>query len=163
VLALADIQLFFRNAVVTGDVAHIRALLSDATDPENGLGIHRRNYEVSLVTALLTKFPATVWLAGTSFVTEAARDFIRHHPPQAPCIAEYGDEFPRFLAGFPVPTACRISENSRSLNGRWDKYPWRLRNDVLLWRIWQRSARTNCRTLCCNCSPESVIAKHRGQ
>jgi Putative DNA-binding domain len=99
--ALADIQLFFRNAVVTGDVARIRALLSDATDPENGLGIHRRNYEVSLVTALLTKFPATVWLAGTSFVTEAARDFIRHHPPQAPCIAEYGDEFPRFLAGLP--------------------------------------------------------------
>jgi hypothetical protein len=53
--ALADIQLFFRNAVVTGDVAGIRPLLSDGADPENGLGIHRRNYEVSLMTALLTK------------------------------------------------------------------------------------------------------------
>lgn len=99
--ALAEIQSFFRNAVVTGDVARIRALLPGDPDPEIGLGIHRRNYEISLVTALLTKFPATVWLAGASFVTEAARDFIRDHPPHAPCIAEYGDEFPRFLAGLP--------------------------------------------------------------
>jgi len=99
--ALADIQLFFRNAIVTGNVARLRALLTGGHDPEKGLGIHRRNYEISLVTALLTKFPATVWLAGTSFVTEAATDFIRNHPPHAPCIAEYGDEFPQFLAGLP--------------------------------------------------------------
>ena len=99
--ALADIQLFLRNAVVTGEATSMTALLFDRADAENGLGIHRRNYEVSLVTALLAKFPATVWLAGTSFVSEAAREFIRHHPPQAPCIAEYGYEFPRFAAGFP--------------------------------------------------------------
>ena len=99
--ALADIQSFFRNVVVTGDVARIRALLLGGPDPEIGLGIHRRNYEISLVTALLTKFPATVWLAGTSFVTEAARGFIRNHPPHVPCIAEYGDEFPQFLAALP--------------------------------------------------------------
>ena len=99
--ALAEIQLFFRNAVVTGDVARIRAFLSGGHHPEKGIGIHRRNYEISLVTALLTKFPATVWLAGTSFVTEAATDFIRNHPPHAPCIAEYGDEFPQFLAALP--------------------------------------------------------------
>jgi hypothetical protein len=99
--ALADIQLFFRNAVVNGDVARIMPLLPGGHHSEKGLGIHRRNYEISLVTALLTKFPATVWLAGTSFVTEAARDFIRNHPPQAPCIAEYGDEFPQFLAALP--------------------------------------------------------------
>ena len=99
--ALAEIQLFFRNAVVTGDVARIMTLLPGGHDPEKRLGIHRRNYEVSLVTALLTKFPATVWLAGTSFVTEAATDFIRNHPPHAPCIAEYGDEFPQFLAALP--------------------------------------------------------------
>jgi hypothetical protein len=100
--ALADIQLLFRNAVVIGDVAGIMALLPGGHHPEKGLGIHRRNYEISLVTALLTKFPATVWLAGTSFVTEAATDFIRNHPPHAPCIAEYGDEFPQFLAALPA-------------------------------------------------------------
>jgi hypothetical protein len=98
---LADIQLFFRNAVVNGDVTRIMALLPGGYHPEKGLGIHRRNYEISLVTGLLTKFPATVWLAGTSFVTEAATDFIRNHPPHAPCIAEYGDAFPQFLAAFP--------------------------------------------------------------
>jgi hypothetical protein len=98
---LADIQSFLRDAVVTGDVGRIMALLPGGHHPETGLGIHRRNYEISLVTALLTKFPATVWLAGTSFVTEAATDFIRSYPPQAPCIAEYGEEFPQFLAALP--------------------------------------------------------------
>jgi hypothetical protein len=99
--ALADIQLFFRNAVVMGDVTRIMALLHGGDHPEKRLGIHRRNYEISLVTALLTKFPATVWLAGTSFVTEAATDYIRNNPPHALCIAEYGDEFPQFLAALP--------------------------------------------------------------
>jgi hypothetical protein len=98
---LADIQLFFRNAVVSGEVARVMALLPGGHRSEKGLGIHRRNYEMSLVTALLTKFPATVWLAGTAFVTEAATDFIRNHPPHAPCIAEYGEEFPQFMAGLP--------------------------------------------------------------
>src|SRR3974377_2053212 len=79
--ALADIQSFFRNAVVTGCVSRIMTLLPGGHDPEKGLGIHRRNYEISLVTALLTKFPATVWLAGTSFVTDAAIGFIRSPPP----------------------------------------------------------------------------------
>ena len=54
---LADIQLFFRDAVVTGDMGRIMPLLPCGHHPETGLGIHRRNYEISLVTALLTKFP----------------------------------------------------------------------------------------------------------
>jgi hypothetical protein len=100
--ALADIQILVRNAVVTGDVARLTGLLTRGHDPEKGIDIHRRNYEISLVTALLTKFPATVWLAGSSFFTEAATDYIRIHPPHAPCIAEYGDHFPQFLAALPA-------------------------------------------------------------
>ena len=66
-----------------------------------GIEPPRRNYETSLVAALVTKFPATVWLTGSRFVTEAAHRFVREYPPQAPCIAEYGRTFPRFLSSCP--------------------------------------------------------------
>jgi hypothetical protein len=50
------------------------------------------------MTALLGKFPATVWLVGSPFVTEAARRYIRQRPPRKPCIAEYGEDFPEFIS-----------------------------------------------------------------
>lgn len=96
--SLAEIQLRIRNAIVTGDSAGIAPMLVGGRHPEKRLAIHRRHYETSLVTALLEKFQATAWLAGISAVTEAARRFVRDHPPHAPCIAEYGEEFPEFLS-----------------------------------------------------------------
>ena len=33
-----------------------------------------------------------------SFVTEAAKQFVRRRPPSRPCIAEYGEDFPAFLS-----------------------------------------------------------------
>jgi hypothetical protein len=98
VASLADTQLSLRRAVVTGDPTGVVPLLVGGRDPEKRLAIHQRHYETSLVTALLDKFPATVWLAGSPFVSEAARHFVYEHPPHAPCIAEYGAEFPEFLS-----------------------------------------------------------------
>ena len=40
-------------------------------------------------------------MIGTPLLTEAAKHFAREHPPQAPCIAEYGAAFPDFLARCP--------------------------------------------------------------
>ena len=77
-------------------------LLVGGRDPQKRLAIHARNYETSLVKALLGKFPATHWLVGTPFLAEAAREFIRVRPPDAPCIAEYGEDFPAFLATRPL-------------------------------------------------------------
>jgi hypothetical protein len=101
---LAEIQLHFRNAVVNGnirDLACIGSLLVGGNAPEKRLSIHQRNYHASLVDALLLKFPAAGWLMGTAFLAEAAKRFVREHPPQAPCIAEYGATFPDFLAECP--------------------------------------------------------------
>lgn len=53
---------------------------------------------MSLIRALLERFPATVWLVGSPFVTDAAHAFVRTRPPSRPCIAEYGEEFPEFLS-----------------------------------------------------------------
>jgi hypothetical protein len=99
--SLADTQSRLRRAVVSGDAAGIVSQLRGGRDALKRLAIHRRHYETSLVTALLDKFPATVWLAGSPFVTEAARRFAYEHPPHAPCIAEYGADFPAFLSARP--------------------------------------------------------------
>jgi hypothetical protein len=98
---LAEIQLHFRDAIVDGDVQQVAPWLVGGGDPEKRLGVHQRNYQSSLVDSLLVKFPATGWLIGTPFLREAAKHFIREHPPQAPCIAEYGAAFPDFLAQCP--------------------------------------------------------------
>lgn len=102
---LADVQRAIRHAIVAGDPEAVESILAIGSlagmDPKARLHIHRRHYETSLVTALLGKFPATVWLTGSQFVAEAARQYVRAHPPQRPCIAEYGQDFPDFLADFP--------------------------------------------------------------
>src|SRR5215472_9257519 len=95
--ALSELQSRFRDAVVYADAREIAPLLAGGPDPVRRLDIHQRNYQTSLVDALLVKFPATGWLVGTPLLTEAARRFVREHPPAAPCIAEYGADFPRFL------------------------------------------------------------------
>lgn len=99
---LADTQLRFRDAVVRGDAGGIASLLIGGCEPLRRLAIHQRNYQASLVNAILGKFPATAWLLGTPFVAEAAQRFVCEHPPQAPCIAEYAEDFPRFLSEYPA-------------------------------------------------------------
>src|SRR5262249_31692376 len=54
------------------------------------------------VAAIRTKFPATAWLIGMPRLVDAAKQFVRRHPPATPCIAQYGEEFPRFLSTHPV-------------------------------------------------------------
>ena len=100
--ALADIQSAFRDALVHGDRAALAPMLLGGVQPEYRLAIHQRHYAASLTKALLDRFPATVWLVGSELVTDAAASFIREQPPARPCVAEYGDLFPRHLAARPA-------------------------------------------------------------
>ena len=100
-LPLADLQQRIRDAVVGDDLRAAAPLLIGGVDATRRLAIHRRHYETSLVAALMGRFPATGWLMGTAMVESAARAFVRAQPPTAPCIAEYGRGFPRFLAEWP--------------------------------------------------------------
>ena len=95
---LADLQGTIRQAVVLGEASAVAPLLLGGSDARKRLAIHHRHYETSLVTALLNRFPATVWLVGSPFVTAAAIQFVRDRPPSRPCIAEYGEDFPGFLS-----------------------------------------------------------------
>ena len=95
---LAELQSQMRRAIAGGGGDGVASLLAGARHPAKRLAIHRRHYETSLVNALLQKFPATAWLIGTPLLADAARSFARSHPPAAPCIAEYGQDFPAFLS-----------------------------------------------------------------
>ena len=96
--SLADVQADVRRALTSGEAASLASVLVGGGSPLHRLAIHQRHYQASLVTALLEKFPATVWLIGSEAVAQAAHAFLRAHPPRRPCIAEYGSDFPAFLA-----------------------------------------------------------------
>ena len=113
-LSLAETQLWIRRAVVDGDTAGIPPQLIGGRDPRRRLAIHQRHYRSNLVAAIRTKFPATAWLLGMPFLDEAAEQFVQQQPPAAPCIAEYGEEFPCFLStylgGARAPYLCSFAE-----------------------------------------------------
>jgi hypothetical protein len=95
---LADAQRVVRDAVVTGDLAAARPLIVGGGDPARRLAIHHRHHRASLIGTLLTRFPALTWLVGGRVIEDAAAAYVREFPPTAPCMAEYGQSFPAFLA-----------------------------------------------------------------
>jgi hypothetical protein len=84
--------------VITGDFEPVAPVLVGGADPRRRLAIHRRHYKTSLARALRDKFPATAWLVGPDLIAAAASTYVQAHPPCRPCIAEYGADFPAFLA-----------------------------------------------------------------
>lgn len=112
--SLDDLQDGVARAVVAGEVEPVAPALVGGADPAKRLGIHRRNYEISLTAALCDKFPATAWLVGAELVADAARAYVRARPPRKPCIAEYGGDFPEFVARYgraaALPYLCSFAE-----------------------------------------------------
>ncbi len=113
-LTLADIQAGIRDALVSGGATAVAPVLLGGARPELRFAIHQRHYLASLTRALVERFPATVWLVGSELVTHVATLFVREHPPSRPCVAEYGDEFPRYLGAYPaaesLPYLAQFSE-----------------------------------------------------
>lgn len=94
-MLLAETQSAMRAALL------VDAIAPDAA-PANRIAIHRRHYHASLMTALATKFPATLWLLGSPRFNELATAYLAAFPPVSPCIAEYGENFPEFVALRPI-------------------------------------------------------------
>jgi hypothetical protein len=111
---LADLQGQVRQALLTGDVTPLERVLAGTGDPTRRLAIHGRHFAASLTKVLLDRFPATVWLVGSTLIREAARKFVRQHPPTRPCLAEYGEGFPAFLAlhvgAYDIPYLSQFAE-----------------------------------------------------
>jgi hypothetical protein len=102
---LLEIQTAIRDALVERRADAVSPLLVGGVRPIHRLAIHQRQYEASLTRAIVERFPATVWLVGSELVLDAARTFVREQPPARPCIAEYGEAFPRHIAAHPAAAA----------------------------------------------------------
>ncbi len=66
--------------------------------------IYRNNVRLSLSAALAANFPVTQALLGDEYFHQAARVFLRDNLPKRPDMADYGAEFPGFLARLPELT-----------------------------------------------------------
>lgn len=95
---LHDLQDAFARAMTSGNPRWLDAELVGGRTPRGRIAIHLRHYQASLTAALCEKFPASAWLVGSERVRDAARAYARRRPPRQPCIAEYGRDFPAFLA-----------------------------------------------------------------
>ena len=99
--ALADIQAAMRAAVLGGDPDALAPLIDGGgLDPAQRLSIHRNNTTVGLIEALEANFSVVRALVGEAFFAQAARAFIRAHPPAGPVLTAYGDGFADFLAAY---------------------------------------------------------------
>jgi hypothetical protein len=83
----------------------VAAVLGGSDEAEARLAIHRHHILSSLTEALKANFPVLCRVVDERFFAYAADAFIRLHPPSAPCLAEYGAEFPDFIGAFPPARA----------------------------------------------------------
>jgi hypothetical protein len=99
---LHETQAAMRRALLDGDATVLTGLTASASAlAETQIAVYRNNVFASLTDVLLDTFPVVCRLVDERFFAYAAHDFIQRHPPTRPCLAEYGAQFPDFLATFP--------------------------------------------------------------
>lgn len=102
-LALPDLQAAFA-ALVANDVTGsdgtdlVAAVVGDTISAEARLRVYRHHVSHSLCTALTATFPTVQALVGEGFFRTMAQSFIARTLPVQPVLAEYGAEFPTFVA-----------------------------------------------------------------
>jgi hypothetical protein len=70
------------------------------SDPSRRFAVYRNNVASSLANALAAKFPVTRELVGAEFFAAMAVVHARQAPPRSRRLAEFGEDFPAFIAAF---------------------------------------------------------------
>lgn len=70
------------------------------SDVARRFAVYRNNVLASLTNSLADTFPVVHALVGPEFFRAMAAVFVRSHPPRSPVLAQYGDGFAHFIAGF---------------------------------------------------------------
>jgi len=93
-------------AAIAGDADAELLSVIEPSDiaPAARLQIYRNHAFLTLIEALKAIYPVVCRLVDERFFSYAAHEYVRETLPSAPCLTEYGDSFPDFLAAFP---ACR--------------------------------------------------------
>src|SRR5262245_47902022 len=100
--ALRELQRDLRAALLGADPAPAAgAVLDDGLTAEARIGIYRHHVFATLTAVLQAAFPVVCRLVDERFFGYAADRYIRLDPPSGPCLLEYGESFPAFLAEFP--------------------------------------------------------------
>ena len=99
---LAELQGAYRAYLLSGDPGNLAGtVVEDSFDATERLRIYRNNFLIGLGEALNSNFPVVRQMLGDEFFAQAARAFILRAPPDKPCLFEYGEGFPEFLADLP--------------------------------------------------------------
>jgi hypothetical protein len=100
-LALPELQRAFAAAILADQPAPLAGIVqAGGIAPERRIQVYRNNSLITLGEALKATFPVICRLVDERFFDYAARAFILAHPPRQPRLADYGDGFADFLAGF---------------------------------------------------------------
>lgn len=103
---LAELQGAYRSYLIGGDPGALAAtVVEDSFDAGERLQIYRNNFLAGLGEALRANFPVVRKMVGDDYFAQAARAFILRAPPGGPCLFEYGEGFPQFLAELPEMAA----------------------------------------------------------
>ena len=100
--SLRELQASIAGALLGADAsAAAEGVDDDGLAPRARLDIYRHHVVTTLTAALEATFPVVCRLVDRRFFAYAADAYIREHPPESPCLFEYGDTFPKFLGDFP--------------------------------------------------------------
>jgi hypothetical protein len=98
---LLELQLQLRGAVLGGATQELVGEIErDGLAAEARLRIYRNHLVATLTAALESTFPVVRRLVDRRFFAYAAHEYLRQHPPQSRCLAEYGAGLADFLSGF---------------------------------------------------------------
>ncbi len=92
--SFADALLDADRPIPCGITAH------NATVPARRFAVYRNNVVVGSVKALKSRFPVVEKIVGEEFFAAMAQVFVMKRPPRSPLLANYGDDFPAFIAAF---------------------------------------------------------------
>jgi hypothetical protein len=102
VRALLELQADFAAAILDRDAGAVASLIApDGLSPAARIQVYGHHVFSSLTEALESTYPVVCRLVDRRFFGFAADRYVRSHPPEGPCLFEYGAIFPEFLAAFP--------------------------------------------------------------
>lgn len=101
-MQLRDLQLAFTSAMSgEADGALLASIVSRGAGRNERLAVYRNNMHHNYCEALRAVYPVVERLVGNRFFLYAADSYLRRFPSTSGDIHGYGDQFPRFLSGFP--------------------------------------------------------------
>lgn len=89
------------DAALRGGALPPGLIARDMAEVDRRFAVYRNNVAVSLTEALATRFPVIQRLVGEAFFAPLARLYAETDRPRSPVLAEWGEGFASFLAGFP--------------------------------------------------------------